>query len=98
MTQELIKRLREEQENIIRYRQSLGADGDYLCQEAADMIESLERRLRTEEANKKEFERDWLEACDEIMKLRLAVTCREAELRAALGRAEAGERPSGEGK
>ena len=63
-----------------------------------DLCRSLERRLRTEEANKKEFERDWLEACDEIMKLRLAVTCREAELRAALGRAEAGERPSGEGK
>ena len=45
----LVVRLREEQEAVIRYRQSLGAEGDYLFQEAADRIESLERRLREAE-------------------------------------------------
>lgn len=46
----LVVRLREEQEAVIRYRQSLGAEGDYLFQEAADRIESLERRLREAKA------------------------------------------------
>ena len=48
-TTDLVDRLRTEQAYIIRYRQSIGAEGDYLCQEAANEIESLARRLRAAE-------------------------------------------------
>ena len=58
-TTDLVDRLRTEQAYIIRYRQSIGAEGDYLCQEAANEIESLARRLR--EAEKDTMRLDWLQ-------------------------------------
>jgi hypothetical protein len=53
---------------------SEGPDTAHLCDEAADEIERLRRELAEEVKNKKEFERDWLSACDQLTEAR-ALLC-----------------------
>jgi len=52
----------------------------YDCMAAADLIEHLSAEIAREVKNKKQFERDWLEACAEIAELRELMDETEAAL------------------